>query len=187
MSKNTNAIIAVAVSAAVGIFLWYRLFRDKKPIKEDDLDTKTTEDVKEDEPQPDDNIANSSAPSATLPVTQSIPVTQPIPVEEKNSPKKHKESGVFIRDEIKVAIKRGDKEWIDDNDVSNCMICDVKFSTLVCLHTAYSYNRMLYTNLAQLYLTALEAVCIFRRKNANITAGDVATSSARHARQDVCS
>ena len=53
-------------------------------------------------------------------------------VSEDETPNKESNSGVLICDELRVALKRGDKEWLDDKKVTNCMICDAKFTALVC-------------------------------------------------------
>ena len=130
MSNNT--IIAVAVTAAVGVFLAYKIFfSEKVPLKEkktkENKEKKTKEnnaeqeikkpDVKDD----DKGQANSdpNSPQTTAVVDTSSKAQKPVSAAD---------SILHIADDFIVAKKRGDEEWISDKKVTNCMICDIKFT-----------------------------------------------------------
>ena len=126
--SNTNTIIAVAVTAAVGAFLAYRIFfSEKVPIKEKETKENNAEqeirkpdddvDVKDD----DKGQANSdpNSPQTTAVVDTSSKAQKPVSAAD---------SILHIADDFIVAKKRGDEEWISDKKVTNCMICDIKFT-----------------------------------------------------------
>ena len=90
----------------------------EKKTKEDDAEQEIRKpDVKDDDQAQANSDPNS--PQTTAVVDTSSKAQKPASADD---------SILRIADDFIVAKKRGDEEWISDKKVTNCMICDIKFT-----------------------------------------------------------